>query len=78
MFEVRKVRFPYLSVGLKNKLDNAPNIIYCCLCSASQFEFGENNNLPEDDPNVMTLPYESVPVASSAQQSSVWLSGRTD
>ncbi|XP_069705672.1 putative nuclease HARBI1 [Periplaneta americana] len=66
MFGVWKKRFPCLSVGLRNKLENAPNIIVACAV-LHNLSLEINDNLPEDDPD-MILPYEPVPVAPPVQQ----------
>ncbi|XP_069702656.1 putative nuclease HARBI1 [Periplaneta americana] len=67
MFGVWKKRFPCLSVGLRNKLENAPNIIVACVV-LHNLSLEINDNLPEDDPDIMILPYEPVPVAPPVQQ----------
>ncbi|XP_069689657.1 putative nuclease HARBI1 [Periplaneta americana] len=67
MFGVWKKRFPCLSVGLRNKLENAPNIIVACAV-LHNLSLEINDNLPEDDPDIMILPYEPVPVAPPVQQ----------
>ncbi|XP_069673205.1 putative nuclease HARBI1 [Periplaneta americana] len=67
MFGLWKKRFPCLSVGLRNKFENAPKIIVACAV-LHNLSLEINDNLPEDDTDIMILPYEPVPVAPPAQQ----------